>query len=59
MSTLPQDPAILFSLVNTWLRDEYDSLEELCASKDIASDELRKRLAAAGFEYNRRENRFW
>lgn len=29
---LPKDPMILLSVVNTKLRDEFPSLEELCAA---------------------------
>ena len=29
---IPEDPVILLSFVNTKLRDEYPSLDELCAS---------------------------
>ena len=31
---LPKDPVILLSFVNTKLRDEYESLDELCAALD-------------------------
>ena len=33
---LPQDPYILLSFVNTKLRDEYESLESLCAALDFS-----------------------
>jgi hypothetical protein len=56
---LPSNPAMLLSWVNTKLRDEYASLDELCASLDIDRDELEARLAAAGFEYNPDLNKFW
>lgn len=59
MTPLPQDPAILLSLVNTWLRDRYPSLEALCDDREIARGELEQRLAAAGFEYDAAKNRFW
>ncbi|MER2055881.1 MAG: DUF4250 domain-containing protein, partial [Clostridia bacterium] len=31
---LPKDPVILLSYVNTKLRDEYVSLQELCRAED-------------------------
>ena len=37
---LPQDPMILLSYVNTKLRDEYASLDELCAALDADREEL-------------------
>ena len=44
---LPQDPIILLSYVNTKLRDEYSSLDELCAALD-----------AVGYAYDEEKNRF-
>ena len=55
---LPKDPMILLSVVNTKLRDEYDSLAALC--DDLGEDEeaIRKALSAAGFAYDAAQNRF-
>ena len=55
---LPKDPMILLSVVNTRLRDEYDSLDALCA--DLGEDRaaLEERLAAAGFRYDAARNQF-
>ena len=59
MSTkLPQDPMILLSVVNTKLRDEYASLEELCGALDVDQDELTAKLAAMGYRYDEAANRF-
>ena len=55
---LPKDPMILLSVVNTKLRDEYDSLDQLCADLDEARSELEKKLAAAGFCYSEEFNQF-
>lgn len=55
---LPQDPMILLSYVNTKLRDEYASLRELCEAADADPDELKEKLAAAGFAYDEAANRF-
>ena len=55
---LPNDPIILLSVVNTRLRDFYSSLEEFCSAEDISPEDLEKRLAAAGFCYDREQNRF-
>lgn len=51
MENLPQDPFMLLSYVNTQLRDNYDSLSELCESLDIDEQALVEKLAAAGFEF--------
>lgn len=58
-NTLPSDPLMLMSFVNTKLRDEYDSLEEFCSSMDIDCNKLTEKLRQAGFEYNRENNKFW
>lgn len=56
--SLPQDPMILLSYVNTKLRDEYPSLRELCQSLCEDEDELRRRLAEVDYEYDEALNRF-
>ena len=55
---LPKDPFILLSVVNTKLRDEYESLSELCAALDADEGELTAALAGAGCRYDRSQNRF-
>ena len=56
---LPTDPAMLMSLINMKLRDNYSSLEELCDDMDISREELMKRLGEAGFEYSEENRRFF
>ncbi|MBD5374982.1 MAG: DUF4250 domain-containing protein [Bacteroides sp.] len=56
---LPQDPAMLMSLINMKLRDSYSSLDELCDDMDISREELIKRLEEAGFEYSEDNRRFF
>ncbi len=55
---LPKDPFMLLSVVNMKLRDEFDSLDALCAALDLDRAELEKRLAAAGFAYDPARNAF-
>ena len=55
---LPNDPMILLSVVNTKLRDEYDSLDSLCEDLDADREELKKKLAAAGYRYSEELNQF-
>ena len=57
--TLPKDPMMLFSVVNTKLRDNYDSLDALCEDMNINKAELENTLAGAGFEYSAEQNKFW
>ena len=56
--SLPQDPMILLSVVNTRLRDFYPSLDELCAACGVDRAALERKLADAGFEYDTAANRF-
>ena len=55
---LPQDPIILLSYVNTKLRDEYSSLDELCAALDADKEELVRKLETVGYTYDEDKNRF-
>lgn len=55
---LPKDPFLLLSVVNTKLRDEYESLDALCAALDLDRAALEDRLAAAGFCYDPGRNAF-
>ena len=54
---LPQDPIILLSYVNTKLRDEYSSLDELCAALDADKEELVRKLETVGYTYDEEKNR--
>lgn len=59
MQNIPQDPMMLFSFINMKLRDEYESLDELCASMDIDRSYLVDKLASVGFEYSPENKKFW
>lgn len=59
MENIPQDPFMLASYVNMKLRDEYPSLEELCAALDIDKQWLTDKLAQCGMEYSKENNKFW
>ncbi|MBO4805323.1 MAG: DUF4250 domain-containing protein [Paludibacteraceae bacterium] len=59
MESLPQDTTMLFSFVNMKLRDQYNSLEDLCEDLNVNKEDLVKRLAAGGFEYNESLKKFW
>ena len=48
---LPKDPMILLSWVNTQLRDEYPSLDALCADRELDRAALEATLEAVGFCY--------
>lgn len=59
MDNLPKDPFMLLSYVNTKLRDDYASLDEMCDDLGIDRRELEKRLAEAGFEYSPENKKFF
>lgn len=58
MENLPQDPFILFSYINTKLRDNYSSLDILCEDLNIDKDTLIKKLSSIGMIYNASLNKF-
>ena len=58
MTVLPEDPMIL-SFINTKLRDNYASLDELCDDMHISKADLVAKLGSVGFEYNPQQNKFW
>lgn len=56
--TIPQDPIILYSFLNTQLRDHYASLDEFCQDNGCDQQALLQKLSAVGFAYDREHNRF-
>ncbi len=56
--SLPKDPFMLLSYVNTELRDNYSSLKELCGSLGVNEEDIVSTLANAGFSYDEGLNRF-
>ena len=55
---LPKDPMMLFSFINTKLRDCYSSLDELCDDMNVNKETIVGLLQSAGFEYSA-EHKFW
>ncbi|MBE5927977.1 MAG: DUF4250 domain-containing protein [Lachnospiraceae bacterium] len=56
--TLPKDPFILLSFINTELRDNYDSLDELCAAASVDRAEIEKSLTSINYRYDEALNQF-
>lgn len=56
--TLPNDPLLLMSVVNTKLRDFYPSLEALCDDLNENRAALEAKLGAAGYVYDGERNQF-
>ena len=55
---MPQDPIILYSYINTMLRDKYHSLKELCDDNGVEENDIVLKLKAVGFEYDESANQF-
>ena len=58
MAYLPQDPIILLSYVNTQLRDNYSSLDEMCKDMNIDRELIINKLLTVGYVYNPALNQF-
>lgn len=56
--TLPQDPFILLSYVNTQLRDNFSSLEALCDDAGTTPADVISKLEKAGFRYDPEQRQF-
>lgn len=55
---LPDNPIILLSFINTKLRDQYRSLEELCEDLNANINTVKAKLASVGYVYNPSLNKF-
>ncbi len=56
--SIPNDPFMLLSYINTQLRDFYPNLDELCQGLDINKEELIKKLSTIDYEYDETLNKF-
>lgn len=56
--TIPRDPMILLSFINTKLRDQYNSLESLCDDMELDENDLKNILKAIDYSYNQELNKF-
>lgn len=56
--TLPNDPSMLLSVINTKLRDFYPSLDSLCDDLNADKDELIRKCALVGYRYSTERNQF-
>lgn len=55
---LPNDPIMLMSYLNTQLRDNYPSFEDLCKSMDLDKDEIVAKLKTIRCAYCPDKNQF-
>lgn len=56
--SLPNDPFMLLSVINTKLRDCYSSLDALCDDMGESKADIIEKLSSVGFEYDEELNRF-
>lgn len=56
--TLPKDPFILLSYINTQLRDKFHNLTELCEMLELDEQDLKNKLNIVHYEYIPELNQF-
>lgn len=56
--SLPKDPVMLLSVVNTKLRDYYSSLEELAKAEGVTAEEIIQKLKTINYIYDEKSNQF-
>ena len=58
MNTIPKDPVMLLSYLNTQLRDFYPSFQECCSCLDLDPAGIQKTLESIGYRYDPEKNQF-
>lgn len=58
ISRLPGDPVVLLSFLNTRMRDEHVTLDELCSQFQADRREIEQKLDKLGYTYNNVLNKF-
>lgn len=56
--SMPKDPVMRLSYVNTQLRDFYSNLDDLCKTLDINKEELVASLETIDYVYDEKLNQF-
>ena len=56
--SLPKDPVMLLSVVNTRLRDFYPNLEELATAEGTTVEEIHQKLNQINYAYDENRNQF-
>lgn len=56
--SIPKDPVILLSFINTKLRDNYPSLHALCDDMELEENDLKLILGTLDYEYSEELNKF-
>ena len=55
---LPKDPFMLLSFINTKLRDDFSSLDELCKSLSVDKNDIIETLKKIDYIYDKDKNSF-
>lgn len=55
---IPNNPMMLLSFTNTKLRDEYESLADMCYDLELLENDIVEKLSMIGYNYNQELNRF-
>lgn len=58
MAAIPNDPVMLMSFLNTQLRDNYSSFDDLCSAYDLDAEEIAKKLDVIDYHYDAEKNQF-
>ncbi len=56
--SIPKDPYMLLSFINTKLRDDFDSLDSFCDNYNVDKKEIEEKLQNVGYKYISSENQF-
>ena len=56
--SIPNDPVILLSFINTKLRDEFPSFEDFCKFLGVSASEILAKLGSIGYKYDPERNCF-
>ena len=49
MAAIPNDPVMLMSFLNTQLRDNYSSFDDLCSAYDLDAEKIEQKLSAIDY----------
>lgn len=58
LMSLPKDPVMLLSYINTQLRDHYSTLDDLCASLQVEKNAIISTLGTIDYYYAKEHNQF-
>lgn len=58
MNSVPEDPMMLLSVLNTKLRDYYASLDELCEDMGLEKEAIINKMQIIQYVYNEELNKF-